>query len=127
MMFAKKVQDYKERIFDVNEIKSFDDSQAKKNIFYETGQTVGAVWCLKPGQELYFHSHKRADDIWICIEGDSGTYYPECGESVEISKGMVCVARPGEKHGMKNTGSTDFVFIGIAGPVPLDLIRHELE
>lgn len=58
-----------ERVFEIDKIAKFDPDEAQKNYFYETDKTVGAVWCLEPGQELYLHSHSNVDDIWVCMEG----------------------------------------------------------
>lgn len=41
-----------QRLFKMSEIAQFDHKQGKKNLFYETDQTAGAVWCLEPGQEI---------------------------------------------------------------------------
>lgn len=81
---------------------------------------------MLPGQTLPIHSHEKADDIWIVIEGVA-EYYPECGQKVQIKKGDVILARPGEKHGMTNVSEQPFVMIGIAGPIPIGFIPHVLE
>ena len=121
-----KRSELKNRIYHWPKIQQFKQEEANKVVFYETGRTVGAVWCMHPGQTLPIHSHKAADDIWIVIKGQAD-YYPECGQKVLIQAGDVVVARPGEKHGMTNNYDEDFVMLGIAGPTPLGFIPHELE
>lgn len=113
------------RIFHWPAIQKFDKSCANKKVFYETENTVGAVWCMHPGQTLPIHSHKAADDIWIVIQGEAD-YYPECGQMVKIKAGDVVVARRGEKHGMTNNSDEYFVMLGIAGPTPIGFIAHDL-
>lgn len=120
-----KREDLKNRIFSCDDIKQFRDEEATKVVFYETPNSVGAVWTMLPGQTLPIHSHENADDIWIVIEGEA-EYYPECGQKVHIKKGDVVVARPGDKHGMTNTTDKPFVMLGIAGPTPIGFIPHEL-
>ncbi|MDN6517184.1 MAG: cupin domain-containing protein, partial [Enterococcus sp.] len=75
-------------------------------------------------QTVFNHSHTTSDDLWICIQG-KGTFYPGYGEEIPITKGDLIISRPGEQHGMKNTGEERFIFVGVAGPHPMDLIVHE--
>lgn len=119
-------KDLKGRIFHCEDIQKFNEQEATKVIFYESDITAGAIWTMLPGQTLPIHSHEKADDIWIVIEGVA-EYYPECGQKVQIKKGDVILARPGEKHGMTNVSEQPFVMIGIAGPIPIGFIPHVLE
>jgi quercetin dioxygenase-like cupin family protein len=114
----------KERLFKLDEVVQFDSESGKKTIFYETDFMAGAVWCLEPGQKVVNHSHSTSDDIWICMEG-TGTFYPGFGEAVEITKGDIIFSERGQQHGMVNTGNERFVFVGVAGPMPMDFISHE--
>ena len=75
-------------------------------------------------QTIQPHGHAKADDIWICIEGE-GVFYPAPGEERLIAKGDVIVSAKGMCHGMKNTGTKDFVFVGILAPVPADYFPIE--
>ena len=92
---------------------------ATRTPIYSTESTSGVVWVIKPGQTIQPHGHANADDIWICIEGE-GVFYPTPGEEHPIAKGDVIVSAKGMCHGMKNTGTKDFVFVGILAPVPAD-------
>lgn len=112
-----------ERLFKVEEIACFDSAEGKKSFFYETEKTAGALWCLEPDQTVFNHSHTTSDDLWICIQG-TGTFYPGYGKEVKITEGDLIISRPGEQHGMKNTGDERFIFVGVAGPHPMDLIKH---
>ena len=115
-----------ERIFEIDKIAKFDPNEPQKNYFYETDKTVGALWCLEPGQEVYIHSHSAVDDIWVCIEGE-GTYFPDLENEIPIRKGMVCLAKPNQIHGMRNTGSGRFMFVGVAAgqsPANMDITRY---
>lgn len=117
--------DLSDRIFSCYEFMKFRDEEATKTMFYQTELSVGSVWTMLPGQTLPIHSHEKADDIWIVLEGEA-EYYPECGQKVLIKKGDIVVARPGEKHGMTNHTEMPFVMLGIAGPIPIGFIPHEL-
>ena len=97
---------------------------ATRTPIYSTESTSGVVWVIKPGQTIQPHGHANADDIWICIEGE-GVFYPAPGEEHPIAKGDVIVSAKGMCHGMKNTGTKDFVFVGILAPVPADYFPSE--
>ena len=97
---------------------------ATRTPIYSTESTSGVVWVIKPGQTIQPHGHANADDIWICIEGE-GVFYPTPGEEHPIAKGDVIVSAKGMCHGMKNTGTKDFVFVGILAPVPADYVPIE--
>lgn len=112
-----------ERLFSTEELAKFDDYNAQKIAVFETDKTSAAMWCLEPGQEVFKHTHPNADDVWICLEGESGYYYGADGEGMEIKKGSIIQARAGQMHGMKNTGNDRFVFVGICGPVPAEVVR----
>ncbi|GHI00559.1 cupin domain-containing protein [Neobacillus kokaensis] len=113
-----------ERVFEIDKIAKFDINKPQKNYFYETDKTVGAIWCLEPGQSVYTHSHSNVDDIWVCIEGE-GTYFPDLEHEIPIRKGMVILAKPNQIHGMLNTGNERFMFVGFAaGSLPMDITRY---
>ena len=114
----------KRRFFKLDEFLQFDPNKGKKNMIYETEKTAGAVWCLEVGQEIFQHAHTTSADLWICVQG-TGTFYPGNGEEVEITKGDIIISYPGQFHGMKNTGNERFVCIGVAGPIPMDLVLPE--
>ena len=97
---------------------------ATRTPIYSTESTSGVVWVIKPGQTIQPHGHANADDIWICIEGE-GVFYPTPGEEHPIAKGDVIVSAKGMCHGMKNTGTKDFVFVGILAPVRADYFPIE--
>ena len=73
---------------------------------------------------FFFHQHPNADDIWICLEGESGLFYAGNEQELEIHKGMAIVSKMGQTHGLRNTGKDRFVFIGIAGPVPVETVNY---
>ncbi|MDQ7095242.1 cupin domain-containing protein [Desulfosporosinus sp. PR] len=112
-----------ERVFSLDKLARFDANIPQKVVVYQSDKTLGVMWCLEPGQEVFLHQHPNADDVWICLEGESGLYFAGDGQEVEIKKGMAILAKAGQTHGMRNTGSNRFVFIGIAGPTPVDTVK----
>ena len=112
-----------ERVFSREELAQFDAAVPRKVVVYQSDKTMGAMWCLEPGQEVFLHEHPKADDVWICLEGESGLYFAGDGQEVQIKKGMAILAKAGQTHGMRNTGKDRFVFIGIAGPVPVETVK----
>lgn len=107
------------RLFDLKQMARFDTAPQRIPV-YTSDKSLGAMWCLEPGQEVFLHQHPNADDVWICLEGDAGLYFGGEGKDVPIRAGMAILARAGEVHGMRNTGKERFVFIGIAAPVPVE-------
>ncbi len=113
----------KDRVFNLDQLAQFDENVPQKVAVYESDKTLAAMWCLEPGQEVFLHSHPNADDVWICLQGESGLYFAGEGQEVEIKKGMAILAKAGQTHGMRNTGKDRFIFVGVCGPVPLEVIR----
>jgi mannose-6-phosphate isomerase-like protein (cupin superfamily) len=107
-----------ERLYDLKQMARFDTTPQRIPV-YTSDKSLGAMWCLEPGQEVFLHLHPNADDVWICLEGDAGVYFAGDGKEIPIRAGSAILARAGEVHGMRNTGKDRFVFIGIAAPVPV--------
>ncbi|MCR6544974.1 cupin domain-containing protein [Dehalobacterium formicoaceticum] len=111
------------RLFDLTKMAKFDTNEPQKVMVYKSEHTIAGMWCLEPGQEVFLHVHPNADDVWVCLEGESGSYFVGEGKEVPISKGMVVLAEPGQPHGMRNTGNDRFVFIGFAAPISIETER----
>ena len=117
------INDFETRHYRLADVAKTGDVATRTPI-YNTESTSGVVWVLKPGQEIKPHGHAKADDIWICIQGE-GLFYPTPNEERPITKGDVIVSAKGMCHGMKNTGMEDFIFVGILAPVPADYFPIE--
>lgn len=115
---SQGANDFKKRRFRLTDVAKEGDVATRTPI-YSTASTSGVVWVLKPGQEIKPHGHAKADDIWICVQG-TGVFYPAPGQEEAIAKGDVIVSAKGMCHGMRNTGTEDFIFVGILAPVPAD-------
>lgn len=113
---------HKERYFRIENLIHYNDKEAQKNIFFQSNQSAGAMWCIKPGQFLKAHKHECADDIWVILEGE-GEFITNNNEKRLITKGDIIVSCPGDIHGVYNTGDSNFVMLGFATPMPLDFIE----
>ena len=122
-MSTSITNDFETRRYRLTDVARAGDAATRTPI-YSTESTSGVVWVLKPGQEIKPHGHAKADDIWICIQGE-GVFYPAPGEERPIAKGDIIGSAKGMWHGMKNTGTEDFIFVGILGPVPADYFPIE--
>ena len=122
-MSTSTTNDFETRRYRLADVAKEGDVATRTPI-YSTESTSGVVWVLKPGQEIKPHGHAKADDIWICIQGE-GVFYPTPNEERLITKGDVIVSAKGMCHGMKNTGTEDFIFVGILAPVPADYFPIE--
>ena len=90
---------------------------ATKTVFYTTESTSGSVWVVKPGQEVVAHEHPAGDDFWVCVQG-TGVFYPAVGEEMPVERGDLIITGKGTCHGLRNTGTEDFIFVSVVAPVP---------
>jgi mannose-6-phosphate isomerase-like protein (cupin superfamily) len=67
---------------------------------------------LKPGDSIGLHGHTDNDDTYIIISG-TGEFTDTAGKTVQVAAKDITIAHPGQKHGLKNTGSTDLVFLDV--------------
>lgn len=105
------------RIFKLSEVAKAGD-QATKTVFYTSDSTSGSVWVVKPGQEVTRHTHPTGDDFWYCVQGQ-GLFFPQVGQEVAVQQGDMIISPKGTCHGLKNTGSEDFIFVSVVGPLPV--------
>ena len=107
-MTTEVTNDFETRRYRLSDVMASGDTATRTPI-YGTASTNG---------------HAKADDIWICIQGE-GVFYPAPGEERPIAVGDVIVSAKGMCHGMRNTGTEDFIFVGILAPVPADFFAIE--
>ncbi|ERL25371.1 cupin domain-containing protein [Mitsuokella sp. oral taxon 131] len=109
-------KDFKTRCFKLADVVQFGD-KAVKTVFYKTDATSGSVWGIRPGQEVAAHEHPEGDDFWVCVQGE-GVFFPAPGEEVPVAKGDLIISAKGMCHGLRNTGTEDFIFVSVVAPVP---------
>lgn len=67
---------------------------------------------LMPGNSIGLHKHINNDDTYIIVSG-TGTFTDSAGNQIPVSAGDVTIARPGQSHGLANTGKEPLVFIDV--------------
>ena len=100
-------------VFRENDIKVreiFPGVKLTQAVQYENGSqavTMGKI-IIEPGSEIPPHTHP-VDDCMILLEG-SGQLYTKSGE-VPIEAGCHLWAPANTRHGVKNTGQKQLVFV----------------
>ena len=82
------------------------------------------------GQVFASHNSEEAVPIasltklmtFMIVEDAIASGEIKADEEVTITAGDIILSRPGEQHGMKNTGTERFVCLSFAGPMPMDYI-----
>jgi mannose-6-phosphate isomerase-like protein (cupin superfamily) len=74
------------------------------------------VYCLKPGQDQRVHTHSGSDKVYVVLHGH-GVFHI-AGEERELGEGEAVIARPGEPHGVKNSGVEDLALLVFMAPKP---------
>ncbi|MDR0823380.1 MAG: cupin domain-containing protein [Endomicrobium sp.] len=69
---------------------------------------------LQPGESVGSHKHVDNEDTYIILSGE-GTFTDTKGKTFKVKKGDVTIARPGQSHGLANTGKEPLVFLDIIG------------
>lgn len=69
---------------------------------------------LKPGVSIGLHKHASNEDAYIVVSGE-GIVTDNEGRETPVKPGDVAIARKGQQHAIKNSGTEDLVFVGIIG------------
>ncbi|MDR1826695.1 MAG: cupin domain-containing protein [Methylobacteriaceae bacterium] len=67
---------------------------------------------LPPGASIGVHKHDQNEDAYIILSG-SGTFTGSDGKEVAVKAGDTTIARKGEAHGLKNTGTEPLVILDV--------------
>ena len=67
---------------------------------------------LPPGASIGVHKHEKNEDAYIVISG-SGVFIGGDGKEIPVKAGDVTIARKGESHGMRNTGTEPLVILDV--------------
>lgn len=70
---------------------------------------------VQPGAIQKRHIHKTSEQIWYSIEGE-GTLLLADEKETEFCAGDVVRFAEGDVHGLKNTGTEEFVYISVTSP-----------
>jgi mannose-6-phosphate isomerase-like protein (cupin superfamily) len=86
---------------------SYDRNDKKTFTVYEIGWMT-----LKPGDFIGSHAHNNNEDAYIIVSG-TGEFSDTAGTVSPVAESDVTIARPGQSHGLKNTGKKPLVFLDI--------------
>ena len=64
---------------------------------------------IKPNTNVPLHNHPQDHEIYI-LSGE-GKFYNDSGQEEQAKSGDIVYIPPNEKHGIRNTGSSDLVFL----------------
>lgn len=67
---------------------------------------------LPPGATIGVHGHEKNEDAYIIISGH-GVFIGADGKEIPIQAGDTTIARKGESHGVKNTGTGPLVILDV--------------
>jgi quercetin dioxygenase-like cupin family protein len=70
---------------------------------------------LAPGAINPPHRHEASEQIWVAISGYGSLLLGEA-RTLPFQEGDVVRFAEGDMHGLKNTGSVDFVYISVTSP-----------
>lgn len=77
------------------------------------------LWRVTSGDWIYPHIHPYNDDIWYIIQG-TGEYYMTSEETKTVMPGDIAVAKPGDVHGLYNSGPDDMIVYSVLSPLPVE-------
>ena len=67
---------------------------------------------LQPGASIGLHTHDANEDAYIIVSGE-GVFTDSVGKESPVRAGDITIARKGEAHGLKNTGTEPLVFLDV--------------
>lgn len=87
---------------------SFTRNDAKKE---EAIKEIGWMTLL-PGASIGMHKHEANEDAYIIVSG-VGAFVDTQGKETPVKAGDITIARKGESHALKNTGTEPLVFLDV--------------
>lgn len=94
----------------------FSDGKMLKVPLFDSEKCFCDLYCLRPGQDQRVHTHEESEKIYVVLRG-SGEFHIGGQERV-LTSGQAVISRPGEAHGVKNTGDQDLVLLVFMSPKP---------
>jgi len=94
----------------------FSGEKMQKIPIFDSAKYFCDLYCLQPGQDQRLHSHQESDKIYVVLRG-KGLFHI-AGEERELGSGEAVLARPGEAHGVRNSGDQDLVLLVFMTPRP---------
>jgi mannose-6-phosphate isomerase-like protein (cupin superfamily) len=94
----------------------FGEGKMQKVSLFDSEKCFCDLYCLRPGQDQRVHTHEESEKIYVVLRG-SGSFHIG-GEECELASGQAVIARPGESHGVRNTGENELVLLVFMTPKP---------
>lgn len=76
---------------------------------------------MKPGEENIPHVHRNSEDIIFVIQGKGVVVDLSNGVELEFGPRSVIYIPPGIVHQVKNSGTDDYIAVGVQSPFDMDL------
>jgi quercetin dioxygenase-like cupin family protein len=112
------------RIFSVAEYVQPSEGEPIRSVVLETRDSIIVVWHVHPGQEIAAHIHPHGQDTWTVLSG-MADYFQGNGIVRALREGEIAVARPGQVHGARNTGTEPFVFVSVVASANAGFVLAE--
>lgn len=71
---------------------------------------------FEPGQEHTLHTHEGQDKLYLVLQGEGDVTVG--GQEATIRSGDLVLARSGEEHALRNSGSERLVVMVVMAPPP---------
>ncbi|HEB4099806.1 TPA: cupin domain-containing protein, partial [Klebsiella pneumoniae] len=95
-----------------------------RSVVLETRDSIIVVWHVHPGQEIAAHIHPHGQDTWTVLSG-MADYFQGNGIVRALREGEIAVARPGQVHGARNTGTEPFVLVSVVASANAGFVLAE--
>ena len=89
------------------------DSSAIREIMHAASQSLAEA-TVAPGQTTVLHYHIKSEEIYYILSG-RGMMWLE-GEEKAVGAGDAILIPPNQRHNIRNTGSSDLVFLCCCAP-----------
>ena len=84
------------------------------------------AWLTIPaGSSIGLHQHANNEDAYIIVKG-YGVFTDTLGKTTPVGPGDVTIARPGNKHGLANTGKEDLVILDVVAMNDTYMTNHPM-
>ena len=103
-------------VLNLESLVRFSDGKIQKVPLFDSEKYFCDLYCLKPGQDQRIHAHEESEKIYVVMQG-AGLFHIS-GEERELGSGQAVIARPGEAHGVRNSGLRDLVLLVFMTPKP---------
>ncbi len=112
-----------EGVYDPLDFRVFTPEEATVvRMYHDDPDASLVVWNLEPGQENDEHSHPENLHVFYVLDG-SGTYLRGDDPPVEVHAGQCVIVPRGQRHGIRNTGSTRLSYLAVSTYGPGGYVR----